>query len=294
VTRNTHEKQLERARARRAAERDEARRATAIVVTLVSVLVVGALALGAVLLVRGGDDVADDVLSTPVEEESAVATTPTSDSSAVAEATSSPVACPGADGEVPEPTTEPYGERPAADVDGLDTLTATLRTTCGEIIVALHADEAPTTVETFVALAEDGYYDGTPFHRVIEDFMIQGGDPTGTGTGCLDAQCDRRLPGYTFGDELGLAEEVVAEHGGYPRGTLAMANAGPDTNGSQFFIVQAEPAYPLPPSYAVFGEVVEGMDVVDRIVSGPVEGDLAVDPTVVVDVEVERCAPTAC
>ncbi len=295
VTPTSHQKQLERARARRAAERAEARRATRIVVALVAVLVVGAIALGAVLLARGGGDGEGDpaAQSTAEEQTEAAPTDATDEAAAMDEAIATPGTCP-APADVPEPTGEPYAERPSADLADLDTVTATLVTTCGDIVLALDAAAAPTTVSTFVALAEDDYYAGTPFHRVIDGFMIQGGDPTGTGTGCLDAQCAQRLPGYTFADELGLAEEVVAANGGYPRGTLAMANAGPDTNGSQFFIVQADPAYPLPPSYAVFGEVVQGMDVVDRIGGGPTEGDLAVDPAVVLDVDVERCAPGDC
>lgn len=168
---------------------------------------------------------------------------------------------------------------------------ATLVTTCGDIVLTLDAAAAPATVANFVALAEDGYYDGVGFHRVIDEFMIQGGDPTGSGNGCVDQtdpSCAERLPGYTFGDELELAEEVVATSGGYPRGTLAMANAGPDTNGSQFFIVQATPGYGLPPAYAVFGQVESGMDVVDRIAQGPTDGQLAVDPVRIVEVDVQR------
>lgn len=118
--------------------------------------------------------------------------------------------------------------------------------------------------------------------------MIQGGDPTGTGTGCLDDACEQRLPGYTFDDELALAEQLVDASGGYPRGTLAMANSGADTNGSQFFVIQGDNGYPLPPQYAVFGSVVEGMDVVDRIAQGPVDGQLAVDPIIILSVDVQR------
>ncbi|MBW3659866.1 MAG: peptidylprolyl isomerase, partial [Actinobacteria bacterium] len=156
-------------------------------------------------------------------------------------------------------------------IDTSATYRATVETTCGTVVLELAASEAPTTVNNFVFLAEDGYYDGVPFHRVINGFMIQGGDPTGTGHGN-----GGQFPGYTFEDELSYAEEVVSAAGGYPRGSLAMANAGADTNGSQFFIVQAEPGYPLPPQYTLFGEVTEGMDVVDRIAQGPAEGDQAI------------------
>jgi peptidyl-prolyl cis-trans isomerase B (cyclophilin B) len=125
---------------------------------------------------------------------------------------------------------------------------ATLHTDHGEIGVELFPDDAPKTVENFTALAGKGFYDGVVFHRVIPDFMIQGGDPTGTGSGG---------PGYTFEDELNRHRVV--------RGALAMANAGPNTNGSQFFVVTAEACPWLDGKHTVFGRVVEGMDVVDRI-----------------------------
>jgi peptidyl-prolyl cis-trans isomerase B (cyclophilin B) len=126
--------------------------------------------------------------------------------------------------------------------------TATLHTNHGPIRVELFSEDAPKTVSNFEKLARDGFYDGLTFHRVIPDFMIQGGCPHGTGTGD---------PGYTFEDELNEHKVV--------RGALAMANAGPDTNGSQFFIVTTEAAPWLDGKHTVFGEVREGMDVVDRI-----------------------------
>ena len=125
---------------------------------------------------------------------------------------------------------------------------ATLHTSHGAIEVELFPADAPKTVENFETLAGKGFYDGVIFHRVIPDFMIQGGDPTGTGSGG---------PGYTFEDEAS----------GHPvaRGALAMANAGPDTNGSQFFIVTADACQWLDGKHTVFGQVVSGMDVVDTI-----------------------------
>jgi peptidyl-prolyl cis-trans isomerase B (cyclophilin B) len=126
--------------------------------------------------------------------------------------------------------------------------TATLHTNHGPIAVELFDDDAPKTVENFTKLARDGFYDGVIFHRVIPDFMIQGGDPTGTGSGG---------PGYTFEDEFNDNKVV--------RGALAMANAGPNTNGSQFFIVTTEAASWLDGKHTVFGRVTEGMDVVDVI-----------------------------
>jgi peptidyl-prolyl cis-trans isomerase B (cyclophilin B) len=125
---------------------------------------------------------------------------------------------------------------------------ATLHTNHGAIEIELYDEDAPTTVGNFVKLAGDGFYDGVVFHRVIPDFMIQGGDPTGTGTGG---------PGYTFEDEI---NEHKVE-----RGALAMANAGPNTNGSQFFIVTAQATPWLDGKHTVFGRVASGMDVVDAI-----------------------------
>src|SRR5512132_1229228 len=125
---------------------------------------------------------------------------------------------------------------------------ATMETNHGTIELELYPDDAPKTVDNFVKLAEDGFYDGVIFHRVIEGFMIQGGDPTGTGSGG---------PGYQFEDEANDHRVV--------RGALAMANAGPNTNGSQFFIVTADECSWLDGKHTVFGHVVEGQDVVDRI-----------------------------
>jgi cyclophilin family peptidyl-prolyl cis-trans isomerase len=133
--------------------------------------------------------------------------------------------------------------------------TATLTTNHGDIVVELFDDDAPKTVDNFRKLAEDGYYDGLIFHRVIPDFMIQGGCPEGTGTGG---------PGYTFEDEFN--DHKVA------RGALAMANAGPNTNGSQFFIVTVQSAPWLDGKHTVFGEVTDGMDVVDTISALPRDG----------------------
>ena len=125
---------------------------------------------------------------------------------------------------------------------------ATMQTNHGAIEIELFDDDAPKTVENFTKLARDGFYDGVIFHRVIQDFMIQGGDPTGTGSGG---------PGYQFEDEFNDNKIV--------RGALAMANAGPNTNGSQFFIVTAEECPWLDGKHTVFGRVTSGLDVVDTI-----------------------------
>lgn len=131
----------------------------------------------------------------------------------------------------------------------------TMTTNHGDIVLELFDDDAPETVANFRRLAEDGYYDGLIFHRVIPDFMIQGGCPQGTGTGG---------PGYTFKDEINEHKVV--------RGALAMANAGPNTNGSQFFIVTTQSAPWLDGKHTVFGEVTDGMDVVDTIAELPRDG----------------------
>jgi cyclophilin family peptidyl-prolyl cis-trans isomerase len=132
---------------------------------------------------------------------------------------------------------------------------AIIQTNHGPIHVELYPDDAPKTVDNFVKLANDGFYDSVIFHRVIPDFMIQGGDPTGTGSGG---------PGYTFEDEF--------NHHKVERGALAMANAGPNTNGSQFFVVTTEAAPWLDGKHTVFGRVTDGMDVVDKIAEQPRDG----------------------
>ena len=132
---------------------------------------------------------------------------------------------------------------------------ARIETNMGTIRFELLEEDAPKTTENFRLLAERGYYDGVIFHRVINGFMIQGGDPTGTGRGGESAW------GGRFNDEINRASAVYQR--GYKAGTVAMANAGPNTNGSQFFIMHVD--YPLPPNYAIFGRVVEGQNVVNKI-----------------------------
>ena len=148
---------------------------------------------------------------------------------------------------------------------------ATLHTNRGAIAVELFDEDAPKTVENFERLARDGFYDGVVFHRVIPDFMIQGGDPTGTGSGG---------PGYQFEDEF---NDHKVE-----RGALAMANAGPNTNGSQFFVVTAEACPWLDGKHTVFGRVTAGMDVVDRISELPRDArDKPREPATVQRVELQ-------
>jgi cyclophilin family peptidyl-prolyl cis-trans isomerase len=142
-----------------------------------------------------------------------------------------------------------YKTPPALAIDSNKKYKARLKTSKGDIVIELFADKVPNTVNNFVFLARDGYYDGTTFHRVIKDFMVQGGDPTGTGRGG---------PGYQFKDEF----DPSLKHSG--PGILSMANAGPNTNGSQFFITHVATPW-LDGKHAVFGKVVEGMDVVNAI-----------------------------
>lgn len=144
-----------------------------------------------------------------------------------------------------------YDAPPEMTIDLSKTYTAKIDTSAGEITVEFYAADAPQTVNNFVFLAGEGFYDGVIFHRTIPGFMIQGGDPTGTGTGG---------PGYRFRDEF-------HDRTTYSRGTVAMANAGPNTNGSQFFICHDNVG--LPNAYTIFGEVTDGLDVVDTIAQNP-------------------------
>ena len=139
-----------------------------------------------------------------------------------------------------------YNSAPPMTVDPAKKYTATIETNQGTMTAELFVEDAPMTVNNFVFLAGEGFYDGTIFHRVIPGFMIQGGDPTGTGTGG---------PGYKFNNEPVKRP--------YSKGTLAMANAGRNTNGSQFFIMHKD--YPLPPDYTIFGKLTSGEEVLDKI-----------------------------
>ena len=150
----------------------------------------------------------------------------------------------------------------------------TIETNKGNIIFETYDADAPNTVANFVKLANQGFYENVIFHRVIEGFMIQGGDPTGTGMGG---------PGYKFADELN--PNTTSAKAGYVRGTVAMANSGPNTNGSQFFIVHEDS--PLPHNYTIFGKVVQGLDIVDTIATTPTDaGDRPVEDIVIRKVSV--------
>ena len=156
-----------------------------------------------------------------------------------------------------------YDKQPDMNLNSDSTYSAVIKTNLGDMAVEFYTDDAPLTVNNFVTLSKDGYYNDVIFHRVISGFMIQGGDPSGTGHGDYG-----KFPGYEFEDELNNQRP-------YEKGILAMANRGPNTNGSQFFIMHAD--YPLPYSYTIFGKVTDGFEVIDKIAS--VETDSADKPT---------------
>jgi len=153
-------------------------------------------------------------------------------------------------GEAPKPKT--YSAPPPMKIDTSKQYTATIETEKGDLVLELFASDVPLTVNNFVFLAREGFYDGSTFYRVIPGFMVQGGDPTGTGTGS---------PGYTFADEFTEHTHVA--------GALSMANTGPDTNSCHFFITYS-PQHHLDGHHSVFGQLIEGMDVLERIEQGDV------------------------
>ena len=164
------------------------------------------------------------------------------------------------------PKKQDFKSPPDMGIDPNKRYTATLDTSLGEIVIALDAVKAPKTVNNFVFLARQGFYDGVIFHRIIQGFMCQGGDPEGSGRGG---------PGYRFEDELPKPRE-------YQIGSVAMANAGPNTNGSQFFLVSGPSGTGLPPQYSLFGQIVKGLDVLDtmqRVKTGG--GDRPVEDVVI-------------
>ncbi len=177
--------------------------------------------------------------------------------------------CPNPDGS--SPTTQSFDEAPPLCIDPSKRYTALLSTSLGDLSIALDAATAPKTVNNFVFLARYHYYEGVIFHRIIRGFMCQGGDPTGTGRGG---------PGYQFADEL-------PKPGRYQIGSVAMANAGPNTNGSQFFLISGQQGVRLPPQYALFGQIVSGLDVLETVQNVPVGAqDRPKDPVTITSVTV--------
>ncbi len=180
-----------------------------------------------------------------------------------------PTSFPPLDGSAPK--LQKFSEPPELGIDPDKRWTATMQTSMGELVIALDAVLAPNTVNNFVFLALHHYYDGVIFHRIIDGFMCQGGDPTGTGRGG---------PGYQFEDEL-------PSPGRYEIGSVAMANAGPHTNGSQFFLVSGPNGAGLPPQYSLFGQIVKGLDVLDAMQRVPTDrGDRPQDDVVIESVTI--------
>jgi cyclophilin family peptidyl-prolyl cis-trans isomerase len=239
VPRKTRHRQLARVAARRQAERRrrDRQRITVIAVALVVALIGGVLAFVAF---TGGE-------------------TPPAASGTPTPSASSSVACGATAPADANKQPQEFAEPPPMEIDPKKTYSATLDTSCGTIAIQLLADRAPETVNSFVFLAEKGYFDGTHFHRIDSSIdIIQGGDPTGTGKGG---------PGYTIPDELTGNES-------YGPGVVAMANAGANTAGSQFFIVYGPKGHNLDtaPNYTIFGRIVNGLDVAKRIATIPVLG----------------------
>ena len=168
-----------------------------------------------------------------------------------------------------------YDSMPEMNIDISKKYTAVIKTSMGDMSIEFFTEDAPMTVNNFINLSRDGYYDNVIFHRVISGFMIQGGDPSGTGHGEMG-----KYPGYKFEDELNNQRS-------YDKGILAMANAGPDTNGSQFFIMHVD--YPLPYQYTIFGFVTEGLEVIDKIASVETgDGDKPINDVVIETIEVKE------
>ena len=168
-----------------------------------------------------------------------------------------------------------YISVPEMNIDLNKKYTAVMKTNMGDITFEFFTNDAPMTVNNFINLSKDGYYNDVIFHRVINGFMIQGGDPSGTGHGEMG-----KYPGYKFDDELNNKQP-------YEKGILAMANAGPNTNGSQFFIMHVD--YPLPYQYTIFGKVTDGLDIVDKIASvETAEGDRPVSDVVIESIEIKE------
>ena len=250
MSNKSREKELARAAAKREEEKRSARRKRSL---MTGALLVVAVLIGATIgyaLVSGGDD-------TP-------SAAPSSDASP---ASPEPDPADGPCDFTPPADLKaktPYSKQPAMSVDPNRSYTATIDTSCGKMKVKLLTEQAPVTVNSFAFLADEGWYDGTVFHRISNSIdIIQGGDPTCTKP---EQTCGSGDPGYEFADELTGQEK-------YSTGTVAMANSGPDTNGSQFFIVTGPAAEALPPNYTIFGELVgqNSLQVAQRIQSLPLQ-----------------------
>jgi peptidyl-prolyl cis-trans isomerase B (cyclophilin B) len=246
----TRRRQLQRLAERRAAERRRQRRNKVIAGVVAGTLALGGL--GAVSLAfLGGDDG-----RRPRAGPSSPSPSPTAN----------PVACKGRVPAAADKEKPMFEKQPKMQIDRSKDYAAIMKTSCGTIELELYADQTPVTVNSFVFLAREGFFDGLTFHRIIPDFVLQGGDPEGTGSGG---------PGYQFEDEIVKSLKFDRP------GLLAMANSGPDTNGSQFFITTGEPKH-LNGKHTIFGEVTEGMKVVKEIEK---RGTSAGSPTETVYIE---------
>lgn len=213
------------------------------VIPIVAVLVAAVVGVIVLVVMNRNTPQPPNVVISPLSQSSFTASSPSPTPTSIPTATPVPPTISAIPTKTPGP--------PEMTIDPKKLYTAVLHTDKGDIEIALNAKETPITTNNFVYLAQSGYYNGTPFHRVIKGFMIQGGDPKGNGSGG---------PGYTFNDEPFT--------GAYLRGTVSMANAGPNTNGSQFFIMHADTS--LPKNYVIFGKVTKGLEVVDAIATAPV------------------------
>jgi cyclophilin family peptidyl-prolyl cis-trans isomerase len=269
MSKRARDRQLAKLAQRRAAERRAARRRRSVILGAV-----GAVAATAIVLVGFDVLAGDDPNDRPSPSTSVSATPEPGTQTGAVEPGTAPgeVACGGVkprDADAPKPQ---FSAPPAMTIDETAAYTATFQTSCGDIVIRLLPRRAPQTVNSFVFLAREGYFDGTFFHRLVDSIdVVQGGDPTGTGSGG---------PGYELPDELRGNET-------YPAGTFAMANAGANTGGSQFFIITGPQGHNLDgnPAYTIFGEVVEGLSVAVRINALPIEGEGDGPPTQAVYLE---------
>jgi cyclophilin family peptidyl-prolyl cis-trans isomerase len=262
MSKQTRKRELDRLRARREAERQRARRRRALYTYGGRGLVLVVVAVGGGLLLTGGDD-------TPSGAAPTTTTAPAQFNDARAGAPTAPaqVAC---GGKIPPKVDRPtFAKPPTTKVDPDKTYLATFQTSCGRFVVRLDPKKAPVTTANFVFLAGRHFYDSTWFHRIVPGgaggiSVIQGGDPQGTGGGG---------PGYAIKDELPSSPAA------YKKYSVAMANSGPNSGGSQFFINFADNSKGLQPNYSVFGQVVQGQSVVDKIAQVPVGGARGDTPT---------------
>ena len=268
MSKRARDRQLAKLAQRRAAERRAAQRRRNTIIGVAGVIVAGVLLIVGLNVLAGEEPASSASPSTS----SSPSLKPGSQTGTVPPGTPpDQVACGGLRPSAADDP-KPQFTAPALTIDEQATYTATLHTSCGEIVIRLLPKRAPQTVNSFVFLARKGFFDGTIFHRLVDSIdVIQGGDPTGSGTGG---------PGYSIPDEL-KADET------YPPGTLAMANSGANSGGSQFFIITGPQGHNLDgnPAYTIFGEITEGLDVARRINALPIEGEDDGPPTQAIYVE---------